>query len=148
MLVKWRIGKGVDGIGNIMSRGLDRDVIIIGKVDASLLLRRIIRDTKKLTLKARVGRARNVFAIAPLAVARATSGATSVASAATTGSFAVAVGVEATISAIAVSTPPSICLPPWGESLSIRPVTTSRGIGIGRGRACTSASKAISAQVL
>jgi len=58
-------------LGDIMSGGLYRDVVVVGKVDTGLLLGRIIRDAEKLTLEARVCWSRNMLAIPPLTITRA-----------------------------------------------------------------------------
>jgi hypothetical protein len=55
-----------------MAGGLDGNVVVIGKVDTGALLRGIVGNTEKLALKASIGGTRNVLAIAPLAVSRAT----------------------------------------------------------------------------
>lgn len=55
-----------------MSRGLDRDIVVLLEVDTGLLLGRVIQDAEELTLKTRIGRAGDVFAISPLSVTAST----------------------------------------------------------------------------
>jgi hypothetical protein len=91
-----------DGLGNVVTRRLNGDIVVVGKVNTSLLLGGVIGDTEELALHAGVGGAGNVLAIAPLAIARATALLTTtttavVAAAATTtvGSWmSVSLGIE------------------------------------------------------
>ena len=93
MLIQRRIAKREDGLRNIVARSFDGNVIVLLKIDARVLLGRIIGSAKQLTLDAGVSRACNVFAIAPLAIARATS-------VATTATASSAVAAVATVSAL------------------------------------------------
>jgi hypothetical protein len=79
MLVQGRGRELIDRLGRVTTRGLDWDVVVLLKVDAGLLLGGVVDNTKEFTLETRVRRARNVLAIAPLAVTRAASRATAMA---------------------------------------------------------------------
>jgi hypothetical protein len=83
MVVQGRVGEGVDGIGDVLARGFDGDVIVVGKVDSSLLLGGVVGDTEELTLDTGVDRAGDVLAVAPLSVARASCRAAAAAAATT-----------------------------------------------------------------
>jgi len=107
VVVERRVGEVQDGLRNISTGGLDGDVVVLLEVDTGVLLRGVLGGSKEITLQTRVGRARNVLAVAPLTVTRATGIAATTAAAgsttatssrrSTTGArVAVSVGVEAT----------------------------------------------------
>lgn len=73
MLIERGSGKLENRLGNIISRSLNRDVVVLLEVDASVLLGRIVGSTEELALDAGVGRTRDVLAVLPLAIARAAS---------------------------------------------------------------------------
>jgi hypothetical protein len=106
VVIKRRVGELQDGLGHIMTGGLDGNVVVLLEVDAGMLLRRILGSSEQIPLQARVGGARDVLAVAPLAIARATR---KVAATAATGSrrsttaagVAVRVGVKAAAAATA-----------------------------------------------
>lgn len=75
-----------------MTAGLNRNIVVLLKVNASVLLRRVVGSSKELAFDTGVGRARNVLSVNPLAVARASSSVSCVATAAA--ASRVAVGVE------------------------------------------------------
>jgi hypothetical protein len=79
VLVQGRGRELIDRLRRVTTRGLDWDVVVLLKVDAGLLLGGVVDNTKEFTLETRVRRARNVLAIAPLAVTRAASRATAMA---------------------------------------------------------------------
>lgn len=87
VVVQRRVGEGEDGLGHVLTRGLDGDVVILLKVDTSVLLGRIILGTEELALNARVGRARHMFSVMPATI----PGASSCASAASAASAATSV---------------------------------------------------------
>lgn len=60
--------------GNVTTRSLDRNVVVLLEVDTGMLLGRVVGGTKKFTLDTGVSRSRNVLSIAPLSVAGASSG--------------------------------------------------------------------------
>jgi hypothetical protein len=73
VVIEGRVGEGVDGFRDVVTGGFDGDIIIVGEVDTSLLLGRVVGDTEELTLDASVSRTGNVLAVAPLAITRATA---------------------------------------------------------------------------
>jgi hypothetical protein len=95
MIVQGRIGEGIDRLGDIVTTGFDRDVIVVGKVDAGVRLGWVIGDAKQLSFDFRVWRASDVLAISPLPFARAASRAAA-ARVATAATATVATAVRAT----------------------------------------------------
>lgn len=77
MVIQGRVGKRVHGFGNVVAGRLDRDIVVVGEVDTSGLLRRVVGAAEELTLQSGIGRARDVLAVAPLSV----SGSSGIASA-------------------------------------------------------------------
>jgi hypothetical protein len=73
-----------------LTGSFDRDIIVVGEVDSSLLLGRIVGNTEKFALDACIGWAWDVFAIAPLSVSGSSGGG------ATTSVAATAVGTTVT----------------------------------------------------
>jgi len=65
-----------------VARGLDRDIIVLLEVDTCVLLGRIVDGAEEFALNAGIGGARDVLAIAPLAVSRASNGLSTAAAAA------------------------------------------------------------------
>jgi hypothetical protein len=92
VIIQRRVGEGQDRLGNVMTGSLDGNVIVLLKVDTSVLLGRVVGSTEKLALNARVGRACNVLAVSPLTIARATGVA---ATATTSTRVAVSIAIEA-----------------------------------------------------
>jgi hypothetical protein len=85
VVVKRGVSEGVDGLRDVLTGRLNGNVIVVGEVDAGVLLGGVIlTETEELTLQARVGRTGDVLAIAPLAIARATSSSAAAAAVATT----------------------------------------------------------------
>ena len=70
--IQRRVRELVDRFGHLVSRGFNRDVVVLLKVDSGLLLGRVVRNTEQLTFKTLVGRPWSMLAIFPLAIARAT----------------------------------------------------------------------------
>lgn len=115
MSVQGRSAEGGDGLGGFTAGRSDRNIIVLLEVDAGVLLGRVISGSEELAFGARVGRADDVLAVAPLAIAGATD---SVATAAALGSAAglsanvevaaVGVGVEAT--ALGATAPAALLL--------------------------------------
>lgn len=98
MLVQRGVGEGQDGLRDIMAGRSDRDVVVLLKVDASVLLARVISSAEELTLDARVGVANDVLAIAPATLTAADRTAAAAHVTADIGaSTAVGVAVEATL---------------------------------------------------
>lgn len=98
MLVQRGVGEGQDGLRDIMAGRSDRDVVVLLKVDASVLLARVISSAEELTLDARVGVANDVLAIAPATLTAADrTAATAHVTADIGASTAVGVAVEATL---------------------------------------------------
>jgi hypothetical protein len=71
VVIQRGVREGIDGLGNVVTRCFDGDVVVVGEVDTSALLGGIVGNTEKLTLQAGVCGTGNVFAVAPLAVSRA-----------------------------------------------------------------------------
>jgi hypothetical protein len=87
----------VDRLRDIMTRSLDRDVVILLEVDAGVLLGRVLSvGTEKLALDTGVSRTRDVLSVAPLSVTGTTSREIAAAAAAR-------VAVEVAASAISTS---------------------------------------------
>jgi hypothetical protein len=83
-----------------MARSLDGDVVVFLKVDAGVLLGRVIGSAEELSLQTRIRGARDVLSVAPLAISR-TSGVTAASSlAAASSRVAVRIRVEAALRAI------------------------------------------------
>ena len=74
VVIQGRVGEGVDGLGNVLAGGLDGDVVVVGEVDAGVLLGRVVGGTEQLDLDAGVGGTGDVLSVAPLAVAGAAGG--------------------------------------------------------------------------
>jgi hypothetical protein len=72
VLVERGVGELEDRLRDIVSRGLDWNIIILLEVDTGLLFGGVIQDAEELTLKTWVGRAGDVFALSPLSVTAAT----------------------------------------------------------------------------
>lgn len=105
MVVQRRVGELEDWLGDIVSGSLDWDIIVLLKVDTSLLLGWVVGDTEELALHTGVGWARNVLAVPPLSITTAASGDSA---AATAGSrVAVCIGVEAAAAAAGAGVLPS-----------------------------------------
>lgn len=104
MVVQRGFGEGQNRVGNIVTRSLDGNVIVLLEVDTSVLLRRVIGGTEKLAFDAGVGRARDVLAVFPLTIARSTSMSTTTTTAAagTTASARVAVAVAVELRATVI----------------------------------------------
>jgi hypothetical protein len=66
MVVKGRVGEGENGLGHVGTGCFNWNIIVLLEVDTSLLLGRVVCNTKELTLLTRVGRSGNVLAITPL----------------------------------------------------------------------------------
>jgi hypothetical protein len=72
MIIQGRVRELGCGLWDVVSRGFDRNIIVLLEVDTSLLLGWVVNDTKKFTLHAGVGRTRNVLAVTPLTITTAT----------------------------------------------------------------------------
>jgi len=72
MIIQGRVGELGCGLWDVMSRGFDRDIIVLLEVDTSLLLSWVVNDTKEFTLHPGVSRAWNVLAVTPLTITTAT----------------------------------------------------------------------------
>jgi hypothetical protein len=59
-----------------LAGSFDRNIIVVGEVDSSLLLGRIVGNTEKFAFDACIGRAWDVFAIAPLSISGSSGRAT------------------------------------------------------------------------
>ncbi len=95
VLVQGRIAEREDRIGDIVTRSLDGNVVVLLKVDAGVLLGRVVSRAEKIALQAGVGRASNVLAVTPLAIARAASIAAAAAAAAALATTAVTAALAA-----------------------------------------------------
>jgi hypothetical protein len=72
VVVERRVGEGSNGLGDALAAGLDGDVVVLLEVDTAVLDVGVVGDTEKLALNTGVGRARDVLAVLPLTVTRAT----------------------------------------------------------------------------
>lgn len=61
-----------DRLGDVATRGFNRDIVILLKVDTGVLLGRIVGGAKELTLDTGVSWAGNVLSVSPLSISRAT----------------------------------------------------------------------------
>ena len=73
VVIERRVGELENWLWNIVSRSFNWDIIVLLEVDTSLLFGWVVLNTEELTLHADVGRARNMLAITPLSITRATS---------------------------------------------------------------------------
>jgi hypothetical protein len=121
MLIQRRGGELGDGLGNVLTGSLDGDVVVLLEVDTGLLLGGVVENTEKLSLNARVGRARNVLSVAPLSIARTASSV--VAAAARVTFCATSVTTSATAST-AIPAAAAVVLESWDLS-SVTPVGLS-----------------------
>jgi hypothetical protein len=69
VVVQRRVGELGDRLRDIISGGLNGNIIVVGEVDSSLLLRGVVGHSEQLALQASIGGTRNVLAVAPLAIA-------------------------------------------------------------------------------
>ncbi len=63
-----------------MTGSLNRDIIVVGEVDASVLLGRVVGDTEQFTFHTGVCGTRDMLAVTPLAISGAASRGSSIAS--------------------------------------------------------------------
>lgn len=77
VVIQGRVGEGVDRLRDIVTRGLHGDVVVVGKVDASVLLGGIVGKTEQFAFETGIGRTGNVLAVTPLAISRASGRTTS-----------------------------------------------------------------------
>jgi hypothetical protein len=82
MVIKGRVGEREDWLWDVLTGGLDWDIIVLLEVDTGLLLAWVVCYTEKLALLARVGWSSSVLAILPCTGSTTTgrAGTTSVAS--------------------------------------------------------------------
>jgi hypothetical protein len=73
MVIERRIGEGVDWVRNIGARRFDRDVVVVGEVDARVSTSWVIGNAKEFTFDTLIGWTRDMFSITPLPITRATS---------------------------------------------------------------------------
>jgi hypothetical protein len=85
VVVKRGVSEGVDGLGDVLAGRLNGDIVVVGEVDAGVLLGGVIlTETEELTLQTGVGRTGDVLAVTPLTIARATDRSTTATAVATT----------------------------------------------------------------
>lgn len=77
MVIQRGVRKGVGRLGDIVAGSFHGDIIVVGEVDTSRDLARIVG--KEFAFQTRVGRAGDVLAVTPLAISRATLGKTAAA---------------------------------------------------------------------
>ena len=92
VIIEGRAGEFGDSLRDILSRSLNRDIVVLVEVDTAGLVLSLVGDTEKFTLDTLVDRTRNVLAIGPSALA--TRG-----TARTAGRRSVSVGIERTLGA-------------------------------------------------
>lgn len=73
VVIERRVGELEDWLWDIVSGSLDWDIIILLEVDTGLLFGWVVCNTEELALHTWVGWTRDVFAITPLSISRATS---------------------------------------------------------------------------
>lgn len=102
MFVERGACEGLDRVGNIVTGSLDRDVVVLLEVDASVLLGRVVGSSEEFSLKLSVLGTGDVLAVDPLTSTRSASGV-----AATTALMAVATGTTITAALAAIAGPGS-----------------------------------------
>lgn len=116
----------MDGLGDVTTRGFDRDLVVLLKVDTGVLLGRIVGSTKELTLDTGVLGAGNVFSVPPLSVSRAASSvATTAVAAFITASAATARVASATSPAATATTTTTIVLKVGSISVEVATLTAA-----------------------
>lgn len=116
-----------------MAGSLNGNIIVVGEVDASVLLRGVVGDTEQFAFQTGVCGTRDMFAVAPLAISGAAGRGTSVAAACVTW-VSVSIWVERW--ATAFSGAPSgvgVTIGTTGaeiRSVGISPVTTTRASSV------------------
>jgi hypothetical protein len=95
MRVQRRVAEGQDRLRHITARRRNGNVVVLLKVDAGVLLARVVGSAKEIPLETRVSGARNVLAVNPATLPAATTTANR-GTTATAGGTTVRVAVEAT----------------------------------------------------
>jgi hypothetical protein len=127
VVVERRVGEGSNGLGDALAAGLDGDVVVLLEVDTAVLDVGVVGDTEKLALNTGVGRARDVLAVLPLTVTRATGLLATV--------TRVAIGVS--VEAIAASGSESGSTAPAAAAAATSAVTGSGAVEVTVHRRCT-----------
>jgi hypothetical protein len=132
VVVERRVFEGVDGLRDVIATSLNGNVIVVGEVDTSVLLRGVVGDAEELTFQTSVGRAGDVLAIAPLAITRAAGrAATAVTTAVRTSVtwLSVSIGIEGP--ALTVRVPAWITIGGTARTkvVGVGPVTTRAAPG-------------------
>jgi len=135
VVVERRVGEGGDGLGNALTAGLDRDIVVLLEVDTAVLDVGVVGDTEQLALNTRVGRTGDVLAVFPLAVAR-TAGLL------TTALARVAVGVSVKAVAASGSEGGSAAPAAAGSTAATTTVTGSENF-VSRMRVCKTCAKSL-----
>lgn len=120
MIVEGRIRESIHRLRDILAASLNRNVIVVGKVDTGLLFAGIVGDTEEFPLHFGICGSGNMLSISPLSLSCATSCASAVAAsvAATVTWSTVCVGVEGTSIAL---TDPAVGLldrSAWASSIA------------------------------
>ena len=100
MLIKRWVGEFSDSLRDVMARGLDGNVIVVGKVDTSV--GSLIRGSEELTLSLLVCRTWDVLTILPATVTRALGSATATTVVTTSAGVSSTSGISTTWSTIGI----------------------------------------------
>jgi hypothetical protein len=73
MVIQRRVCERSHWLRNIVSGSFDWDLIVVGKVNTSVLLGRIVGHAEKFAFETNIWRARDMFAIPPLAITGSSS---------------------------------------------------------------------------
>jgi len=71
VVIQRRVGEVQERLRNIVARSLDGNVVVLLEVDAGVLLRRVLGGSEQIALETGISGARDVLAVAPLAITRA-----------------------------------------------------------------------------
>lgn len=68
MVIEGWVGEGGDGLWDVVAAGFDRDIVVVGKVDTSMSLGRIIWNAKEFSFDFGICGARNMLTVSPLSI--------------------------------------------------------------------------------
>jgi hypothetical protein len=132
VVVQGRVAEGKDRLRHVLARGLNRDVVVLLKVDTGVLLGWIIGGTEELALKARVGRARHVFSILPATIPRAPSLSSTTSTTSTTSTMPAGAGIRVGVEGLRTSPEPVVtgrgAVPLWTVVVGVVAVDKSVSI--------------------
>ncbi len=73
MIIEGRVSEFEDGLGDIVTRGFDWNIVVLLEVDTGLLLGWVVSYAEELTLETRIRRSGNVLSITPCSITSTTS---------------------------------------------------------------------------